>query len=130
MILQASYVPFFASFEDIGEWATLLLCWPVAALLAAIALILAFSARSRTGSKWCAIICVFASAPILAAEISLLLKGTEPRPSIPEWLLKVSFKLAPLFVAVTVLWCVLRALKTAKKENLANAEKRPDATGP
>jgi len=104
-------MPFFASFEDIGEWATLLLCWPVSTLLALTALILAFSPRTRRASKWCAIFCMLASAPLVCAEISLLLKRIEPRHSIVEWLIRVFFVFAPLFVAMAVLWfdlCILR----------------------
>ena len=112
-------MPFFASFEDIGEWATLLLCWPVAVLLALISLILAFSPRTRPASKWCAIFCMVASAPLLWAEMSLLLRRIEPRHSIAGWLIKVFFVFIPLFVAVAVWFdlCVLR-----KKRNVNHTD--------
>ena len=113
-------MPFFASFEDIGEWATLLLCWPVAAALALIALILAFWPRKCVASMWCAIACVIASVPLVWAEISLLLKRTEPRHSIPEWLLRVFLVLAPLFVGVAVVWLDLCALRKERKVERPN----------
>jgi hypothetical protein len=123
-------MPFFASFEDIGEWATLVLCWPIAAGLTLAALALAFSGNRRAASKWCAIACMVASVPLVGAEISLLLKRTEPRHSIPEWLLKVSIVLAPLFVAVAVFWYDLCFLRKDRKVDQGNSKNRSDGTSP
>jgi O-antigen ligase len=71
-----------------------------------------------------------ASVPLVGAEISLLLKGTEPRHSIPEWLLRVSMVLAPLFVAVAVFWFDLCFLRKDKEQDHTNSEIPSGGTGP
>ena len=71
-----------------------------------------------------------ASAPLVWAEMSLLLRRIEPRHSIVEWLLTVVFVFAPLLVAVAVFWFGLCALKKERKVDHANSENRSDRTGP
>ena len=111
-------MPFFASFENIDQLAALLvalLFLPVAGGLAVIALILAFSPRTRRASKWCAVACMVISVPLVFINVTLVNKGG-------YGLLQVSFFLAPLFVAVAVFWFDLCSLRKDRKLNHANSE--------
>jgi hypothetical protein len=89
----------FASFEGIGEFAIvaafLFLTWAASAVLALLALVLAFSKRTRHASRGFATVGIVASMPFIS-------KGpVDPVGSWPFLLLT----LAPLMVAVIVFCC-------------------------
>jgi hypothetical protein len=104
-------MPLLASFENVRELGILLLSWPLAAGLAGIALVLAFSPRKRRASKWCAIACMVASVPIGFVHLSLIVQSLEPAHGpLFNYLLFLLFTLAPLLVAVGVWWFDQRQL--------------------
>jgi hypothetical protein len=98
-------MPLLASFESVRELSILILTWPVAAGLALIALVLAFSPRRRRASKRCAIACMVASVPIVLIHVTLVVRRLEPASGpLSIYLLFLVFTLAPLLVAVAVFW--------------------------
>lgn len=100
-------MPVFASFEGLSEFAIvaafLFLTWASAAILAVIALALAFSDRRRRVSRGCAIACVVASAPIGLFDASLPFRSIGPGDPIGGWPFLV-VTLAPLIIGAGVLW--------------------------
>jgi len=119
-------MPFFASFENIDQLPALLvalLVWPVAAGLALIAFTLAFWRRTRVASIGCGVACGVASLPIAWINVLLFNRGD-------FGLLQVSFFLAPLLVAVAVLWFDLCFLRKNRKLNQTHSEIPSGDTGP
>ena len=114
-------MPLLASFENIRELGILLLSWPVAAGLAVIALVLAFSPSTRRASKWCAIACIGASLPIGFVHVSLIAQSLEPAHGpLLNYLLFLLFTFAPLLMAVVV-W------RFAQRQLMKDEDLRHDA---
>ena len=109
-------MPLFASFENVREFGILLLSWPVAAGLAALALILAFRRRTRRASEWCAIASMVASIPIGLVHVSLIVQDLEPAHGpLGNYLLFLCFTLAPLVIAAAVFWYDHRQLMSDRE---------------
>ena len=107
-------MPFLANFDgigQIGEFLVLLLCWPVAAGLALLALLLAIWPRTRRASWWCAIVCMVVSVPICLADGSLIVHRVSPFSGNLDPVLCLFLSLAPLGTAVAVFSFNLRHMK-------------------
>lgn len=116
-------MPLLASFEDVDlipAYLTILFCWPVAAGLALLALILAFWPRTRQASKWCAIACMVASIPIGLADVSFIVHPIQMivRHTLsfqyaypPSFIAKLCLSFVPLGLAIAVFWFDARHLK-------------------
>ena len=107
-------MPIVASFDGwdwIFEFLTILFCWPVAAVLALLALILASWPRTRHASKWCAKACMVTSIPICLADVSLTIHRVSPFSGNYDPILCLCLSLAPLGIAIAVFWLDLRHSK-------------------
>ena len=114
-------MPMLASFENYDRWgefiifvAVLFLTWAASAVLALIALSLAFSTRRRHSSRRCAVVSIVASVPISLFDASLFLKLVEPGGSTEHWPF-AAVTLAPLIVAIAVFCFDHHSLKDNKE---------------
>jgi len=120
-------MPFFASFDNLdGLWVLFaaLLYLLFVTVLALIALILAFSPRTRPASIWCAFACMVTSVPLVLVNVYFVIKGGG------FGLLQVSFFLAPMLVAVAVLLFDLCFLRKDRKVDQTHSENCGSDTGP
>jgi hypothetical protein len=95
-------MPIFASFEGYETTGRLVFAgWLIALALALLALLLAFSPRTRRASQGFAVACVIASVPVNLLDVFLWAAGGF---DLLLGVLYLSWKFAPLIIAVCVFW--------------------------